>query len=65
MQFEEISSQRLYQRVAAQVAGMIRSGELPPGERLPAERDLAMQLSVSRPVIREAMIALEIAGLAT
>ncbi len=63
MPFQAIQTQRLYQHVAQQVAELIHSGELPPGERLPAERDLAKRLGVSRPTIREAMIALEIAGL--
>ena len=63
MPFQELTTQRLYQRVAAQIEAMIRQGELPPGERLPAERDLATQFAVSRPVVREAMVALEIAAL--
>jgi len=63
MPFQAIETQRLYQHVAQQVADLIHSGELPPGNRLPAERDLAKRLGVSRPTIREAMIALEIAGL--
>src|SRR5829696_845073 len=58
-----IETERLYQRVAQEVGELIRRGEFPIGERLPSERDLARQLGVSRPVIREAMIALEIAGL--
>jgi DNA-binding FadR family transcriptional regulator len=37
-------------------------GEFKPGERLPAERDLAKQLGVSRPSVREALIALEVEG---
>jgi len=62
MPFQAVASQRLFQQVAEQVVGLIRSGELPPGTRLPAERDLARKLGVSRPVVREAMIALEISG---
>ncbi len=42
---------------------MIRSGEFPAGSRLPPERDLARQLGVSRPSVREALIALEVEGL--
>jgi GntR family transcriptional repressor for pyruvate dehydrogenase complex len=49
--------------VADQIGEMIRAGEFDPGHRLPAERDLSKMLGVSRPVVREAMIALEIAGL--
>jgi DNA-binding FadR family transcriptional regulator len=63
MPFQPIDSQRLYQRVADQIGEMIREGEFPPGHRLPPERDLSKTLGVSRPVVREAMIALEIAGL--
>ena len=63
MSFSAVSSQRLYQQVADQVAGLIRSGNLNSGMRLPPERDLAKQLGVSRPTLREALIALEIAGL--
>jgi DNA-binding FadR family transcriptional regulator len=37
-------------------------GEFEPGSRLPAERDLARQLGVSRPSVREALIALEVEG---
>jgi DNA-binding FadR family transcriptional regulator len=58
-----IEPRRLYQAVAEQIAQMIRSDEYGPGDRLPTERDLVRQLGVSRPVIREAMIALEIAEL--
>jgi DNA-binding FadR family transcriptional regulator len=62
MPFQAVATQRLYQQVAQQISDLIRSGELPSGERLPAERDLAKRLGVSRPTIREAMVALEIAG---
>ncbi|MGE4248991.1 MAG: FadR/GntR family transcriptional regulator [Parvibaculaceae bacterium] len=49
--------------MAQQVAELIRSGEIATGNRLPSERDLAKRLGVSRPIVREAMIALEIADL--
>jgi DNA-binding FadR family transcriptional regulator len=63
MRFQPIDAKRLYEQVADQIGDMIRSGEFQPGQRLPAERDLSKSLGVSRPVVREAMIALEIAGL--
>lgn len=53
---------RLYQRVAEQLAEVIASGEYPVGSRLPAERKLAERFNVSRPTVREAIIALELAG---
>ncbi|QEE30078.1 FadR family transcriptional regulator [Terriglobus albidus] len=53
---------RLYQRVAEQISAYMREHRLEPGQRLPSEKDLARKLNVSRPTIREAMIALEIAG---
>ena len=58
-----IPNQKLYQRIADSIAADIAAGAYAPGSRLPAERDLAEQFKVSRPTIREAMIALEIRGL--
>jgi DNA-binding FadR family transcriptional regulator len=57
-----IAPLRLYQQVAEQLAGLVADGEFPVGARLPAERELALSLGVSRPVVREAMVALELAG---
>lgn len=54
---------RLYRQVAAQIADLIETGEFHNSQRLPAERHLSARLSVSRPTIREAIIALEISGL--
>ncbi len=53
---------RLYRRVADSLAQSIRDGVYRPGEKLPAERELAEAFGVSRPTVREAMIALEIFG---
>jgi len=60
--FHPVSVTRLYRMIADQIAGRIRIGDFLPGERLPSERELAEQLEVSRPSIREALIALEIEG---
>lgn len=53
---------RLYQQIADQLRALIHQGHFTPGSRLPAERDLAQTLGVSRPSLREALIALEIDG---
>lgn len=63
MELEAIKTQRLYVKVADQISKLVQDGEIRVGERLPSERILAEKLGVSRPTIREAMIALEIAGL--
>lgn len=63
MKIQAVKTQRLYLQVADQLTALIGQGTPASGERLPAERDLAEQFGVSRPTIREAMIALEIAGL--
>lgn len=54
---------RLYQALTEKLTRRIAAGEFAVGERLPAERELAALFEVSRPTIREAIIALEIEGL--
>ncbi len=63
MPFQSIEPRRLYRQIADQIRDLIRGGEFVAGSRLPPERDLAKQLGVSRPSVREALIALEIEGL--
>jgi DNA-binding FadR family transcriptional regulator len=63
MPFQSIEPRRLYRQIADQIRTLIRSGEFGAGSRLPPERDLARQLGVSRPSVREALIALEVEGL--
>jgi DNA-binding FadR family transcriptional regulator len=63
MPLKVIETRRRYQAVAEQIVDAIRSGEFRAGDRLPPERELSNLCGVSRPVIREAMIALEIAGM--
>ncbi|HEV7717559.1 MAG TPA: FadR/GntR family transcriptional regulator [Arsenicitalea sp.] len=57
------SETRLYQVVARQIAKLIERNIGGPNWRIPSERELAEELGVSRPVIREAVIALEMRGL--
>jgi GntR family transcriptional regulator, transcriptional repressor for pyruvate dehydrogenase complex len=62
MPISAIESRRLYLQIAGQLRSLIVRGEFPPGSRLPAERELAKQFGVSRPSLREALIALEVEG---
>jgi len=52
-----------YRQIVDQLAGLIRSGQLPPHTRLPAFRELAPQLLVSLITVRRAYADLEAAGL--
>ena len=63
MPLKQVEPRRLYRQIADQIAGLIAAGEFPPGSRLPAERELAAKLGVSRASVREAIISLEIGGL--
>lgn len=63
MPFSSIEPRRLYRQIADQIRALITGGEFARGARLPPERDLARQLGVSRPSVREALIALEVEGL--
>jgi GntR family transcriptional repressor for pyruvate dehydrogenase complex len=57
-----MDNRRLYQQIADRIRALTQTGPFHPGDRLPAERELAQQLGVSRPSLREALIALEIEG---
>jgi DNA-binding FadR family transcriptional regulator len=62
MPLQAVEPKRLYRQIAEQLRTLISQGEFTVGSRLPAERDLAKQLGVSRPSVREALIALEVDG---
>ncbi|MFZ3324248.1 MAG: FadR/GntR family transcriptional regulator [Usitatibacter sp.] len=62
MPLQAVDNRRLYRQIADQIAALIEKGEYGAGARLPPERDLAKQLGVSRPSVREALIALEVEG---
>lgn len=51
------------QNVARKIQGMIRSGDLAPGARMPSQRELSEQLGVSRASLREGLLTLETLGL--
>ena len=53
---------RMYRVVADRIQQLIVDEDIRPGQRLPSERDLSIQLSVSRASLREALIALELGG---
>lgn len=58
-----VRPRRMYEQIAEQIETLIRDGTFGPGKRLPGERELADRIGVSRPSLREALIALETAGL--
>jgi len=62
MPIEAIVPRRLYRQVADQLRQLFDNGEYVVGDRLPTERELAEQMGISRPTIREALIALEVEG---
>ncbi|POR52661.1 FadR/GntR family transcriptional regulator [Bosea psychrotolerans] len=63
MPLEVVESPRLYRQIADQLRGLIERREFGVGSRLPPERELAEKLGVSRPSVREALIALEVEGI--
>lgn len=58
-----VHSRRLYEKIVEQIQSQIISGKLRPGDRLPAERDLAEKFRVSRTAVREAVKTLREKGL--
>ena len=61
--FKLIKTKKVYMQVLEQIWDLIKNGKLKPGDKLPPERVLAERLGVSRPSVREGMVALEILGL--
>ena len=61
--FRRVGSRRLSEEVSSQIRGAIADGTLSPGDKLPAERELAAQFGISRTAVREALRSLEYAGL--
>ncbi|MTH99765.1 FadR/GntR family transcriptional regulator [Roseibium sp. RKSG952] len=57
--FQKVSQHRTAEAVVGQIEQLILNGVLSSGDRLPPERDLASELQVSRPVLREALKLLE------
>lgn len=60
--FVRVSRPRLYERLMEQLLGFIASTGLGPGDLLPAERDLAERMGVSRATLAQALVALEVLG---
>ncbi|MFZ3032427.1 MAG: GntR family transcriptional regulator [Parvibaculum sp.] len=63
IQFGPIKSARLFEEICTQIRAQLSLGKIGPGDKLPAERDLAEQFGVSRSAVREALRALEVSGL--
>jgi GntR family transcriptional regulator, transcriptional repressor for pyruvate dehydrogenase complex len=55
-------TRRLYLQIADKLRGLIDQQDFAPNGRLPSERELAQTLGVSRPSVREALVALELEG---
>ena len=61
-QLRPVTRPRLYEVIVEQLCGYIADNEMSPGDRLPAERDLAANLGVSRASLSQALVALEVQG---
>jgi GntR family transcriptional repressor for pyruvate dehydrogenase complex len=58
-----VSRPRLYEQLVERLRAHIEEAELQPGDRLPAERDLAERLGVSRNSVKQATVVLEVQGI--
>jgi GntR family L-lactate dehydrogenase operon transcriptional regulator len=61
--YQPVRTRRSFQGIVAQIEGLITSGQLGVGERLPSERELAEHFQVSRVVVREALRDLQARGI--
>jgi len=60
--FAEIKTRRVFEEICEQIRDRLAEGTLKPGDKLPAERELAAEFKVGRPAVREALRTLEQAG---
>lgn len=60
--FHQVRTRRVFEEICEQIRQRLASGMLKPGDKLPAERDLAVEFQVSRPAVREALRTLEMSG---
>jgi GntR family transcriptional repressor for pyruvate dehydrogenase complex len=60
--FEPVATRRTFEEAVEQIAEKVKAGDLHVGDRLPSERDLAAQMRISRPTLREAVKVLVEAG---
>lgn len=61
--FTTVNKKNLSDEIGDQIINKILSGILPPGEKLPPERDMSLQMNVNRHTLREALRKLETLGL--
>ncbi|AOT03001.1 FadR/GntR family transcriptional regulator [Arthrobacter sp. U41] len=61
-QISRVTRPRLYEQLVEQIMDFIESAQLGPGDTLPAERELAERLGVSRATLAQALVALEVLG---
>jgi GntR family transcriptional repressor for pyruvate dehydrogenase complex len=61
--FKALPSKRAFEEIADQIRSLVYSGTLKPGDRLPPERELAIQFKTGRMAVREALRMLEQSGL--
>ncbi|MBN1848203.1 MAG: FadR family transcriptional regulator [Deltaproteobacteria bacterium] len=62
VQFKPINSKRTFENIADEIKKLIYSRALKPGDRLPSERDMAVQFGTGRMAVREALRILEASG---
>jgi DNA-binding FadR family transcriptional regulator len=60
--FEPVATRRTFEEAVDQIAEKVKSGDLHVGDRLSSERELAAQMRISRPTLREAVKVLAEAG---
>jgi GntR family transcriptional regulator, transcriptional repressor for pyruvate dehydrogenase complex len=61
--FAPIKTQRAFEAICEQIRAQLAAGTLKTGDKLPAERELAVAFQVSRSALREALRSLEVAGI--